>query len=56
MYVIVANHVNWHMKNLLSDRENTGKFKMQFKWGPWNKFLIKIHCTCHDFDVALRFS
>ena len=23
MYVIVTNHVNWHMEDLRSDRENT---------------------------------
>ena len=26
VYVIVTNHVNWHMENWLSDRENTGNF------------------------------
>ena len=25
VYVIVTNHVNWHMENLQSDREITGK-------------------------------
>ena len=34
LYVIVTNHVNWHRENLRSDRENTGKLKMQFVWGP----------------------
>ena len=24
-YTVVANHVNWHRENLLSDREKTGK-------------------------------
>ena len=34
VYVIVANHVNWHRENLPLDRENTGNLKMQFEWVP----------------------
>ena len=33
MYVIVTNHVNWHMEHLPSDREKQG---MQFEWVPWD--------------------
>ena len=37
VYVIVTNHVNWHRKNLQSDREKTGKtgnLKKKFEWVP----------------------
>ena len=38
MHVIVTNQVNWHRRNLWSDREknreNRGNLKMQFDWVP----------------------
>ena len=40
MYVVVTNHVNWHNKNLRSDRENTGNLKMKFEWVLWSKQLV----------------
>ena len=51
MNVIVTNHVNWHIENLRSDRENTGNLKRKLEWVPCIIVLFITKCLLSDeFD------